>query len=89
MGRELLARVEGRCELVLHGHRHRPGHFRLEGPVSLDVLNAGSTTELGAFRVFTHRRERLEAVEWVEFAPEGRRAWARPGVQPPALVSMA
>lgn len=89
LGRELLARVEGRCELVLHGHRHRPGHFRLEGPVPLDVLNAGSTTELGAFRVFTHRRERLEAVEWVEFAPEGRRAWARPGVQPPALVSMA
>jgi hypothetical protein len=39
--------------------------------VPLEVLNAGSTTELGAFRVFTHRRERLEAVEWVEFAATG------------------
>jgi 3',5'-cyclic AMP phosphodiesterase CpdA len=54
-GRDLLARVRGRCDLVLHGHRHVPRGARLCGlPRSVHVFNAGSSTELGRVRVFTH-----------------------------------
>ena len=54
-GRDLLARVRGRCDLVLHGHRHVPRGARLCGlPRPIHVFNAGSSTELGRVRVFTH-----------------------------------
>jgi Icc protein len=54
-GRDLLARVRGRCDLVLHGHRHRPRGIRLYGAERhLHVFNAGSSTELGRVRVFSH-----------------------------------
>jgi len=54
-GRDLLARVRGRCDLVLHGHRHIPRGARLCGlPRPIQVFNAGSSTELGRVRVFTH-----------------------------------
>lgn len=54
-GRDLLARVRGRCDLVLHGHRHVPRGARLFGPPRpMHVFNAGSSTELGRVRVFAH-----------------------------------
>ncbi|HSS37285.1 MAG TPA: metallophosphoesterase [Polyangia bacterium] len=54
-GRELLRRVRGRCDLVLHGHRHVPRGARLFGPPrTMHVLNAGSSTELGRVRVYHH-----------------------------------
>jgi Icc protein len=54
-GRELLLRVRGRCDLVLHGHRHVPRGARLSGsPRPMHVFNAGSSTELGRVRVFAH-----------------------------------
>lgn len=54
-GRELLARASGRCDLVLHGHRHIPRGARLLGPPRpIHVFNAGSSTELGRVRVFAH-----------------------------------
>ena len=54
-GRDLLARVRGRCDLVLHGHRHIPRGARLCGlPRPIHVFNAGSSTELGRVRVFAH-----------------------------------
>jgi len=54
-GRDLLTRVRGRCDLVLHGHRHVPRGARLFGsPRPMHVLNAGSSTELGRLRVFAH-----------------------------------
>jgi 3',5'-cyclic-AMP phosphodiesterase len=54
-GRELLRRVRGRCDLVLHGHRHLPRGVRLPGPPRpMHVFNAGSSTELGRVRVFAH-----------------------------------
>lgn len=54
-GRELLRRVRGRCDLVLHGHRHVPRCARLfDPPRVLDVFNAGSSTEMGRVRVFHH-----------------------------------
>jgi 3',5'-cyclic AMP phosphodiesterase CpdA len=82
LGRELLRRVQGRCDVVLHGHRHVPRHFSLEGPVPLQVLNAGSTTELGAFRVLSHRDGRLEAIRWVTVEPRvSSRALELPAAQ--------
>jgi 3',5'-cyclic AMP phosphodiesterase CpdA len=54
-GRELLGRLRGRCGLVLHGHRHAPRGVRLQDPAGdVAVYNAGSSTKLGAVRVFDH-----------------------------------
>ena len=54
-GRDLLVRVRGRCDLVLHGHRHVPRGLRLFGADRpLHLFNAGSSTELGRVRVFAH-----------------------------------
>jgi Icc protein len=54
-GRDLLTRVRGRCDLVLHGHRHVPRGARLFGPPRpMYVFNAGSSTELARVRVFAH-----------------------------------
>ena len=58
-GRDLLARVRGRCDLVLHGHRHIPRGARLFAPPRpMHVFNAGSSTELARVRVFTHNGAR-------------------------------
>jgi Icc protein len=54
-GRDLLVRVRGRCDLVLHGHRHVPRAARLFGPPRpTHIFNAGSSTELARVRVFAH-----------------------------------
>lgn len=62
-GRELVERCAGRCDLVLHGHKHVPTFrvLRSGGSTPLYVANAGSTTELGAFQVYEHERGRLVA----------------------------
>jgi Icc protein len=66
----LLERVRGRCDLVLHGHRHVPVHFRHEhGERALEVSNAGRSTALSAFRVFSHDGARLMGARWVRAAP--------------------
>jgi 3',5'-cyclic AMP phosphodiesterase CpdA len=79
-GRALLGRVLGRCDLVLHGHRHIPRdqvvpHTRRP----LHVVNAGSSTELGAFRVFRHRAGALSAPPawWLATSAEPERAATR------------
>ena len=63
LGTQLLAALRGRCDLVLHGHRHDPVtlqvHADARRPMSL--FNAGSSTELGHVRLFVHRRGRLAA----------------------------
>lgn len=65
LGRALLGRLQGRADLVLHGHRHTPRRERRPGPRLLQVVNAGSSTELGAYRVFRHRDGVLQgAPEW-------------------------
>ncbi len=54
-GRDLLQRVRGRCDLVLHGHRHVPRGARVFGPPrDMHVFNAGSSTEMARVRVFHH-----------------------------------
>lgn len=63
LGKELIARVQGRCDLILHGHRHVPREFELStaGGPSLRIYNAGSSTELGGFRLFHHKEGSLLA----------------------------
>jgi 3',5'-cyclic-AMP phosphodiesterase len=56
LGHALLARISGRCDLVLHGHRHIPRArtLRLSHTRPLGLYNAGCSTELGRFRLFRH-----------------------------------
>jgi Icc protein len=54
-GRELLERIRGRCDLVLHGHRHVPCESRpFDDLRPVRVFNAGSSTELGRACIFNH-----------------------------------
>jgi 3',5'-cyclic AMP phosphodiesterase CpdA len=56
LGRALLDRLRGRCDLVLHGHRHTPREIGVYDSLgrSLKLFNAGSSTALERFRVFSH-----------------------------------
>ena len=61
LGAELVRRVQGRCDLILHGHRHLPREFDLgafQGR-GLRIYNSGSSIELGRFRLFQHAAGRL------------------------------
>jgi Icc protein len=60
-GRTLLASLRGRCDLVLHGHRHAPQSTTLfaEDARPLSIYNAGSSTELSQVRVFSHGAGRI------------------------------
>jgi Icc protein len=86
LGDALLRRVHGRCDLVLHGHRHVPRAFHFDlGLRRLSVYNAGSSSELGRFRLFTHRNGALlERPRWVR-CPGATQP--RPSAQP--VPSMA
>jgi 3',5'-cyclic-AMP phosphodiesterase len=65
-GGELLARLRGRCDLVLHGHRHRPHALELPGVRPLTVYNAGCSPALRSARMFTHAGGRLLApAQWI------------------------
>ncbi|MDX2020894.1 MAG: metallophosphoesterase [Deltaproteobacteria bacterium] len=66
-GWTLLRRLAGRCDLVLHGHRHQPRAFTLfpDHARPLNLFNAGSSTELAAARLFRHRGGQLvQQPEW-------------------------
>jgi Icc protein len=68
LGRELLRRVRGRCDLVLHGHRHVPReiHLGTPGERPLALYNAGSSTQLRRVRLFTHAGGELKgAPRWL------------------------
>lgn len=73
LGAELLSRVSGRCDLVLHGHRHVPAELVLGAGTErpLRVLNAGATGELGRFRVLSARGNRLGEDAWVDVEGDG------------------
>jgi 3',5'-cyclic-AMP phosphodiesterase len=71
LGQPLTARLRGRCDLVLHGHRHLPNTISLfpGDPRPLTLCNAGSSTGLGHVRVFMHRAGRLQgAPVWMTAA---------------------
>jgi 3',5'-cyclic-AMP phosphodiesterase len=61
LGAALLARLRGRCDLVLHGHRHVPRAATLfaDDARPLGLYNAGCTPSLGRFRIFAHRDGKL------------------------------
>lgn len=93
LGRDLIGRILGRCDLVLHGHRHRTGEVvcRSEGLRSLHVLNAGSTPELGRARLIEHAAGSIVAMSWLEVqaaasAPEARRRQGREKAALPAAA---
>lgn len=72
LGHELLAVLRGRCDLVLHGHRHVSGTQLVWGndPRPLRIYNAGSSTILGRFRVFAHHGgKRLGEPGWYTTRP--------------------
>jgi 3',5'-cyclic AMP phosphodiesterase CpdA len=73
LGTELLARARGRCDLVLHGHRHVPAELVLDKDTDrpLRILNAGATGELGRFRVLSARGNRVGAGDWVDVDGDG------------------
>jgi len=93
-GRGLLERLRGRCDLVVHGHRHAAGEVVLveRGARPLRVMNAGSTPELGRARLLTHAAGRIVSERWLELerAP-GRRSLrpAAPELQPRASRAAA
>ena len=59
-GSVLLERLRGRCDLVLHGHRHIPSEMAIsDSKKILRIYNAGSSTLLGKFRHFIYRDGRL------------------------------
>jgi 3',5'-cyclic AMP phosphodiesterase CpdA len=70
-GRELLGRVQGRCDVVVHGHRHQAGEVRLvsRNGRELRVMNAGSTPQLGRARILLHRDGQVLAEYWCGCAP--------------------
>jgi 3',5'-cyclic AMP phosphodiesterase CpdA len=71
LGRALTDRLRGRCDLVLHGHRHLPSTTALFATDArpLVLCNAGSSTDLGHARVFMHQSGRLVgAPVWITTA---------------------
>jgi 3',5'-cyclic AMP phosphodiesterase CpdA len=86
-GRDVLERLRGRCDLVLHGHRHAAGELVLlpRRGRALHVLNAGCSPELGAVRVVRHAGGRFVSEEWLSARPTAdRRPAAAPRPQPAA-----
>lgn len=79
-GPHLVDSLRGHCDLVLHGHRHRPGSIMLDGATErpLSIFNAGSSSELCGARVFWHDDGRLV----------GSPAWmtGRPKVPRPSAI---
>jgi hypothetical protein len=64
-----LHRLRGRCDLVLHGHRHQPRATTLWARDSrpLGLYNAGCSPTLGRFRIFAHAAGRvLGAPGWLD-----------------------
>ncbi len=79
-GQHLLERIQGRCDLVLHGHRHVPSerHHHGRGARAIGVYNAGSSPDLGRVRIFRHRAGALEGKpQWMAAAPPAPRAVAQ------------
>lgn len=73
-GEALLETLRGRCDLVLHGHRHTPRSTTLDPDEQrpLAIYNAGSSTELGRVRVFWHRAGQLmNDPAWLSSYPTG------------------
>lgn len=91
-GRELVRRLAGRCDLLLHGHRHLPSEAIVGagGPRPLRILGAGSTASLGWMRVFPCEGGAAGEPRWLEL-PHHQRPPLRlpPGLGAPITSSIA
>lgn len=70
-GSRLLELVRGRCDVVLHGHRHRSSEVVLDalGARPLRVVNAGSSTALQRIRTLRVRPGTGAGAErWIDLA---------------------
>ena len=69
-GVDVLEIASGRCDLVLHGHRHVATQRLHRGAGRpLGIYNAGCTAEQGRYRVFTHEGGALtRPPRWSELA---------------------
>jgi len=66
-GKELVARLQGRCDLVLHGHRHGPWDIEAG---TVRIFNGGCSTGLQACRLFAAARGTLvHAPHWLDARP--------------------
>jgi 3',5'-cyclic AMP phosphodiesterase CpdA len=79
-GRKLVERILGRCDLILHGHRHKANELRvaLDRSRPLQILNAGSSTALGLWRQIFHRDRDILTSSWMD---DGQRV-VHPLLQP-------
>lgn len=66
-GKDLIKTLIGRCDLILHGHRHIPRErYFAEFGRDLLICNAGSSTAMKKFRLFTHENGKLiSAPVWI------------------------
>lgn len=77
LGRTLVERLRGRCDLILHGHRHRPGTTTVfsDSARPLAVFNAGASADLRHARLFIHAEGRLHAPPaWLPIGVQGSRS---------------
>lgn len=92
-GRELVDRLRGRCELIVHGHRHSAGEVLLpprSASRPLRILNAGSTPELGRVRLLSASGGHVVAERWLELGVTGGRvAIPMPDLPPRAFAGVA
>jgi 3',5'-cyclic-AMP phosphodiesterase len=66
-GAELVSRLQGRCDLVLHGHRHQPAEMEAG---TLRIFNGGCSTGLQACRIFAAGRgELVHPPHWLDARP--------------------
>ncbi len=74
-GKDLLDLVRGRCDLVLHGHRHVPHHHvPFPGDVRpLHVYGAGCSTALARVRTFAWSEGRIASSGWWRVGEEMER----------------
>ena len=64
-GDMLLASLLGRCDVVLHGHRHRPHRYRMQSEYgTLHISSGGSSTELFGYRTLAFAERELVASDW-------------------------
>ena len=86
LGQEMLGLALGRCDLVLHGHRHVPSAKVLDpfGSRPLRVYNAGCSLARGGVNVFAHLAGTLRGEpRWLRVGPPGAQTF----IDPPPYAS--
>jgi len=83
-GKDLVERLQGRCDLVLHGHRHRPAEITVG---SVRVFNGGCSSGLQACRIFAAAGgELVHGPRWLDARPSSFGTSAEGGLAPTLLA---